>query len=280
MRKILKDRLLFILRRTYWVGNTRRQDVTDAFALKNPQRGSEAIEKSIKKYGDYLERWGTRGGVKWRDGVPPPPEANPSTIFALLQQGASFRETGIRTNTELPVRLQYKDVYHPDDESLEMLIRGILEQKLTRILYVGLRRRETARWRLIVPRSLEFTGRQWRLLGFDLSDEVETLKSYVLSRIQEIQYDTTPRGKHKRVKQLQRLPLDYRGGVYEVHLNENLTPDQRIAIKQELGITGANIQMTNRDVYEFMRLYGNSEPSSEIVWPPVTGIRKIETRKS
>ncbi|BAZ93720.1 uncharacterized protein FOKN1_1322 [Thiohalobacter thiocyanaticus] len=276
---MMEDRILFILRRTYWVGNTRRQDLVDAFNLKNPQRASEAIDKALKLYDKYLERWGARGGVTWRDGVLPPPEAAPGKIFALLQQGAPFHETGIRTNTELPVRLQYREAYRPDDESLEMIMRGILEQKLTRVLYVGLRRREVARWRWIVPRSLEFTGRQWRLLGFDLSDDTETLKSYVLSRIQDIQYDTPPRGQSGRVQQLHERPLDYKGGVYKVDLNDNLTPDQRIAIKQELGITGTNLQISDRDVYEFMRLYGDAEPSSEIVWPPVTGIRKLETRK-
>lgn len=279
MKDQLENRLLFILRRTYWIGNTRRQDLVEAFGLRNPQRASEAIDKAVNKYGKYLERWGSRGGLKWRNGVLPPPEAAPGRICVLLQQGAPFQATGIRTNTELPVRLQYRNAYRPDDESLEMIMRGILEQKLTRVLYVGLRLREVAHWRSIVPRSLEFTGRQWRLLGFDLSDNSEILKSYVLSRIQDIQYDTPPRGKTKRVQQLHELPLDYKGGVYEVELNDNLTPDQRIAIKQELGISGTNLQISERDVYEFMRLYGNAEPSSEIVWPPVAGIRKLETRK-
>ena len=67
------------------------------------------------------------------------------------------------------------------------IVTGLIRYQPIELLYVGLRNNEHARWRRILPVTLEKMGDQWRLIAQDLDDaaaafpEIEFLKAPYLN---------------------------------------------------------------------------------------------------
>lgn len=265
---------LFALRRAWLVGLCRRSDIDRAWGTsKVPVLADRLMAESALTWRTHLQRVPYKG-LYPRLQERRPPEVSASTMLALLARGASVRETGLFPD-EAPVLLpEQQPIGTMSDSATEALLDALIHKRAVRVLYVGLRQGERARWRVLGPQALEFTGSpQCRLHAQDLEAEGAPSKTFVLARIFDVQ-PADPRFEDfspalllasvaYRVKQRLRLTL-----------NEHLTPDQEQAVAHELGIKGGIAEVPEHAVHDFGRIYANTAPTPGIVWPPVSHIER------
>lgn len=270
------DHLLFVLRRTLWIGNCRRADVDRAFGTaKSPNRGTAILHAACAQWFHLLYKDGKKG-VFQRDGVMRPPEASAQTLMKLIAENATPSITGIFPEESLPFLLPPdKAALTINPNAMDVLFSSAIHQNPIRILYVGLRRGESARWRNVWPRAMEFNGLQWRLRAQDMAagEKGYPIKVFSVPRI----FDAHPlETKRNTPKDFQARNLVKTQRAMRVHLSESLTPDQVQAIENEWGIRDGIMQLPDYGWFEFRKQFTNEHVNPDIVWPVITRIDPLE----
>lgn len=269
MIDVKEARQLFIIRRAFWLGKVKRSEVVDAFEISDNQASLDLKRAVFGRWAPYIRREGLTGrsGVLPIYGVQAPYEASASKMLSLFERSAKYQETGV-TEKEFSLLVCESPVYRANDEILEILMQACIHKTPIEILYVGLRKGESSKWRQIMPNGMEFTGRQWRLIGQDLNDS-QKQKTYVLPRI------LSAKNAVIKLKKMTPMSIGATGEKYQVTLNAGLTKDQLTAISNEIGIDNGTILMSLRNTYEFKKLYCDDRSGLEkIVWPVVQDIKK------
>ena len=160
------------------------------------------------------------------------------------------------------------------DGATQLVLDAALHEKPVRILYVGLRRGESARWRRIWPRAMEFTGLQWRFHAQDMdaSGQGFPIKVFMLSRIMDAQRlpekDAPPGFTPKTLARQDR--------VLRVSLSEDLTADQAQAIRNGFDIRDGLMTWPDYALHEFKREFTREPPNPDIVWPTIARLEILE----
>lgn len=186
---------------------------------------------------------------------------------ALLMEthhGNHPQRTGLEDH-ELPVFIPRWTRNTPvDPRALPLILRALRQEHGLRLRYVSLSRGEEGVWRCVYPMGLERMGDQWRLVAQDLGKAGFPLRIFVLARILGV--DPEPCD----------LPKGFsKSGIHDAEisvpalLNPVLTPDQAIAIVNELGIRDGKITLNRRSLFEFCRRFGAQDLSEKAVWPPL-----------
>lgn len=266
---------LFVLRRAFLVGRCRRTDIDRAFdSNSSPNRGTNILKRAVAMWPRLLYQSGKRGVFPIPD-APVPPEAAAPMILNLIAKNATSKETGIFPNDGAPFLLpQPKPGHAVYDAATNVVLHAALAKRPIRILYVGLRRNESARWRRVWPRALEFTGFQWRIHAQDMDDVSHgfPIKCYVLARVFEAQF-----------LDVQEIPLGFRPleqtqrqCTLRAHLSEDLTPDQVKAVVNEFGIRDGIMQWPAYAVHDFRRLFSRAQTSDDIIWPLLSRVDALD----
>lgn len=266
------DVALFALRRAWLVGLCRRIDIERAWGVgDSPTLANRLVAESALAWRSHLRR------VPYKGLYPllqerRPKEVSAGTMLALFARGASARETGLFPEEATVLLPDQPPVGAMTELATEALLDALIHGRPVRVLYVGLREGERARWRVLCPQALEFTGSpQCRLHAQDLEVDGAPSKTFVLARIFEVQ----PADKRFEGFSPALLPatVAYRAKQrLRLTLNEDLTPDQKQAIAHELGIKGGIAEMPEQAVHNFGRIYANAAPTPGIVWPPIARI--------
>jgi hypothetical protein len=266
---------LFVLRRAFLFGVCRRADVNRACGTEfSPNRASAIMRGAVARWPHLLYSAPHRG-VFPRDGAACPKEADASHILSLIAKGAGPRETGVFPEDGAPVLMpKPKPAQALREGSTQAVLNAALHDKPLRILYVGLRRGENARWRGIWPRAMEFTGLQWRLHAQDLeaADQGFPIKVFMLSRIMDAQ----PLSEKEVPKGFTPKTLVRQDRVLRVSLSEDLTPDQAQVIRNAFGIKDGVMTWPDHALYEFKRDFTREPPNPDIVWPTMTRLDILE----
>lgn len=186
------------------------------------------------------------------------------SLLEEIENGSNPAVTGIEAH-ELPVFIPRWTRNTPvDPRALGKIIHAIHEEQGISICYVNLSREEEGRWRCVYPIGLERMGDQWRLVALDLDKTIHPLRTFVLARILGVSDKPCP------------LPKGFsKPGIYDAsvtiraRLNPDLTPDQAIAIANELRIQDGKISLDRRTLFEFFRRFGAQPVSSKAAWPPL-----------
>lgn len=262
---------LFVLRRAWLVGRCRRADIDQAFGTgRSPNRASKIIAQALREWGEVLYR-SARIGVFPNRRLPVPAPARAGAILDLLARNAPPQETGLFPDDGVPL---LKPTPVPAGAMSESATQAILEAALRHepleILYVGLRRGESARWRTVWPRALEFTGLIWRIHAQDLDDAAGDypIKTFVLARVMDARVAVDwkpPEGFRPRAVVRDRLRL-------RVHLSDALTADQARAVCKQLDIRDGVMMWPDHALHAFRREFTALPVSPEIVWPVITNV--------
>lgn len=272
MIDVREERQLFILRRAFWFGRVKRSEVMDVFKISDNQASLDLKRAVFERWKPYIRRDGLTGhsGVVPIYGVQAPAEASASKMLSLFERHAEYNETGL-SQSEFNLLVCKAPVYRANDSLLEVVMQACIHSLPIEILYVGLRKDEEARWRQVLPNGMEFTGRQWRLIAQDISDEKQ--KTYVLPRILSARTISIT----SKIKKINRIGIGEAEELYTVTLNSEMTKDQVSAISNELGVDGSYLKINSRNVYEFRKLYCDDRSGLEhIVWPVVKDIKKVD----
>jgi hypothetical protein len=252
------------------VGKVKRAELASAFRLSDNQASLDLKHAVFGRWASHLRREGFTGhsGVVPIHGVQVPPEASASMMLSLFERRANYSVTGL-THDELSLLVCQSPVYRATDALLEVLMRACIQKSVIEILYIGLRKGESAKWRQVVPNGMEFTGRQWRLIAQDLNAD-QKQKTYVLPRI------LAAKNAVNKPKKMRLMNLAVGEDKYEVTLNSEMTKDQLTAIGNEIGSRNGSIFMSFRNLYEFKKIYCDDRSGlNQIVWPVVQDIKKV-----
>lgn len=264
----------FVLRRAFLVGVCRRADINRAFGTDlSPNRASAIMKNAVQKHRAFLYAVSHRG-IFPKDQVARPEEADPARILTLIAQGASPQVTGLFADDGISMLLPtVAPAMAMDRGATEAVLHAALNHLPLQVLYVGLRRGESARWRAIWPRAMEFTGAQWQIHAQDLDDREHgfPIKTFLLPRIREarpVAEKAVPAGFHVKT-----LPKTQRS--LRVHFSDQLTPDQESALRNEFRVENGVVHLPAHAVYAFLQSYTNHSINPEIVWPPITRADEI-----
>lgn len=270
-----KNDSLFVLRRAFLLGVCRRADVNRACGTEfSPNRATTILHTAIAQWPTLLYAV-PRRGVFPRANAACPDEAKASHILALIAQGATPRETGVFPDDGAPILMpKPKRAQTLHDGATQLVLEAALHEKPVRILYVGLRRGESARWRRIWPRAMEFTGLQWRLHAQDMeaSGEGFPIKVFMLSRImdaQRLSEKDAPQGFTPKT-------LTRQDRALRVSLSEDLTADQAQAIRNGFDIRDGLMTWPDYALHEFKREFTREPPNPDIVWPTIARLEILE----
>ncbi len=257
------------------MGRCRRADVDRAFGTdRSPNRASKIIGQAVRQWSEELYR-SPRIGVFPNRRVPVPPPAHATVILDLLARNAPPLETGLFPDEGTPILKPTPATAGAMSESAtQAVLNAAVREVPLEILYVGLRRGESARWRTVWPRALEFTGLFWRIHAQDLDDAAGAypIKTFVLARVMDARAAAnwkTPQGFRPRsvVRDRQRL---------RVHLSDALTADQAAAVCTQLGIRDGVMMWPDHALHAFRREFTDLPVPAEIVWPVITRLEKEE----
>lgn len=269
-----EPRQLFILRRAFWLGQVRRSDVVSAWDVSASQAYADMAD-AIRTWPDFLELTGKGRGsaITPRHGCPVPAPASSETIFRLLEAGQPESITGIPRRTEKP-GITFIDrrhhAYLPPADILDRLLRSLILGLPLRLLYTGMRRGESARWRPVTPCGIDRSSQRWRLYGLTPEGKMRT---FVLSRISGIDSIHDADGKMPRPVSLSRT-----GIRYQVALNPDLTESQRQAAEHDLDIRNGCITIPEMDVFEFLLANGRAKvDSAAVCWPVIVDMKREQS---
>lgn len=276
-----EKRSRFVLRRACWFGEVSIRDVVEAFDVSR-QTASLDLDHAVGSWTRYDGQGCVQPILKQErkkvsPGVLPsfyPEKASARTMMRLLANaslaGATlFQETGLR-DTEVNRVFPVPGCRQVDDTVISDLLSAAIKGHTATIRYVGLKRGDLYRDRLIAPVALEFDGATVRVHAHDLDAEGWPIKTFVLSRISEL-----IKSERSVPKKIARAPdVDrYKKRRFKVTLDPRLTDDQRDALSRELRITPAGIiDVDEIHAHAFKRLYTNGVPhesNRDIVWPPI-----------
>lgn len=251
----------FILRRAFWTGRAQRGDVVKAFNI-SPNLASMAIKDAATSWRSHIQRVG-RMGVMPVAGAQTPPLAAAPLMLELFERKAPPRETGIFPE-ELTLFQGTSYVFRGTPAITEAIMRACITQSTLEILYVGLKRQEAARWRLVAPVALEFTGAQWRVLAIDVESDDPKTKTFVLARV--LGARATARTAPKNIAD---GAVHGEMSAYRPRMDPELTEDQIQALKQEYGIRDDGTMLLRHNLeFEFRRDFCANKPRmNHLVWP-------------
>lgn len=256
----------FVLKRAFRAGGTSRADLVAAFGL-SPASATRVMAMALNVYYRVLRRKGHE--LVPIQGVLPPREADEDNFIEYLDsKKLSYSQIGL-TDTELFVAYPQFTAQLPSTPGiLHQLLRAAVKERAIDIQYVGLRKAENASWRTVLPLGFERMGDQWRMLARDLTKPSFPLRIFVLARIFSVAEAElkVPR------KCPRHPPVDVITQV-KVDLNLGLTPDQKLAVENELGMGPKHvIRLPSRAVYEFNRKVTASSAPPDVIWPLVTKV--------
>lgn len=264
---------LFILRRAWRIGKVTRADVARAFGTeRSPATTARLMEAAVRAWPAHIY-WRKKRGILPMHGAQCPPEASASRVLDLLARGAPARETGIfEDDGVLMLRHEPLSSNGMTESATGHVLDAVLKDEPVEILYVGLRRGESARWRRIWPSAIEHTGLYWRILAQDLDAKDFRIKTFVLSRVLDakpMRSDNIPKGFRRLTTVRQNLRL-------RVHFNEALTSDQQVVLRHGFGIGHDGIMSwPEHSLYDLKRVWSDAPPQEGIVWPIFTRIDKV-----
>ena len=268
-----EDSSLFVLRRAWLFGICRRKDIDAVFGTAStPARASRIIKKALAQYPLFLQ-WHKNHGIRPNPDVKVPHEATATVIMRLLSEGKEVKETGIFPSDGLPRLMpQPLEVSEERERLLQSILQASLKDQPLEILYVGLRKGETARWRRVWPSALEFTGMQWRLHAQDMDDQKAVIKVYVLGRILDARYLTQAVD-----KTFSRRKIIAERAHFRVELNPELTPEQQTVLRQNFGIDAQQrMSWPSYALHEFKRDYAEMPVSKDTVWPIISKLESLD----
>jgi len=277
MRSSIEDKAIFALRRAWFVGVCSRADLKRAFP-ESPAGLSKTLRYIANFHHQHL-MWKPRIGLVPMPQAARPPECATSKLLDLLAKGCPPQVTGVFDDDGRPRLMPAVIPVAQDDRVNDLILAALMskdpDQCTLRILYVGLRRGEAARWRMVRPRALEFTGTTWRLHAQDMEapDRQFPIKVFVLYRIMDAQYPVA----FKRPGGFADRTLIETHARLRVSLSEDLTPAQEKTLRWGLGIKADNtLQWPHHSLYEFKREWAKAEPSTDIVWPVLTRFDEVK----
>ena len=267
------DETVFVLRRAWLVGRCRRADVDRAIGTdRSPNRASKILQRAVSQWSHELYR-SPRIGVFPNRRIPVPDLVRAETILGLLASGASPQESGLFPDDGVPILRPHPPPARAGTAAatgavLDAAVRG----EPVEILYVGLRRGESARWRTVWPRALEFTGMFWRIHAQDLEDAQahHPLKTFVLARVLDARPATDwrePAGFVPRALVRDRRRL-------RVHLSDALTADQATAVRNQLDIQDGVMTWPDHALHTFRREFTALAVPADVVWPVITRLEE------
>ncbi|KAF0184209.1 MAG: hypothetical protein FD164_535 [Nitrospirae bacterium] len=268
---ISKNNLInFILRRAVWRGEVKRFDILSAFPVSNTTATS-AMDDAVVRYPKVLRR--DPKAVSYIRHAELPYEASAERMLQLMESGhGSYSESGLDEH-ELQVRFAKFPPSRPlGNDSLELIMRALIGEYPLDILYAGLRRGESARWRAVLPTAFERFKNQWRLIAHDLEQKTYPERSFVFARI--LGAKAVPdRKKPRALKLATGFDSDIK---LTIKLNPLMTDDQKKAVMNELGIDQHDrLVIPSRSLHDFKRYYTpKSLDNNNITWPLIAEIKE------
>jgi len=202
-----------------------------------------------------------------------PEEASSQTMFRLLEvMPESFADTGLRMPDELRIAgtMIRKPLPMPTGMT-ELILKATIQSKVIDLRYVGLKYGDKARWRSVVPLSLDFFQGQWRFYAHDLEAKDFIVKTFVLTRVLDARASLQSLPKNLRLAQ-----GELRQRRYQITLNPRLTKDQKLVLAREIGLDEkGTIQLNETEEFFFRRTYLDMElkTNDQTVWPLVTEMK-------
>jgi hypothetical protein len=203
--------------------------------------------------------------------IPCPPEASIDLILNKIARGEPSQSTGIFDDDGVGIlRPKIIQTSTLTENATKIVIQAALRDEPLQILYVGLRRNESARWRSLWPCALEFTGKSFRLHAHDIDDAAQNfpVKVFLLPRIldaRNLEVKGIKRLLPETFVRQSRVKIDVNLRVF---MNEALTTDQEKVARHELGVApSGQMSWPSHSLYEFRRDNEGIRPSTDIVWP-------------
>lgn len=252
----------FIVKRAFRCGFVTRADVVRALGVSTAT-ATRFLSQAGSRNANILERDGH--GLRPRPLAAPPEYASEDALLVELDTG---RQDPARTglfDSELPViYVSWTNSLPPKPGILSQITRSIREDRLLRIVYVGLRAGEELKERRILPLALERMNDQWRVIAQDIDKAGAPLRVFVLSRILDAQQDrgSKPRGF---------VHQGHTDSVTELNvaLNPKLTARQKDVLARELRMQNGKVRVATRSLHEFERRFTEKPANPDAVWPPL-----------
>ena len=282
-KTIMDMAVTFVLRRAWLTGVCTRADIDRAFGTAaSPNRGTAIMQAALRAWPNHLRRIKNRGIFPKRESATPPP-ARAETVLGLLASGAQPEVSGLFPGDGVPVIMPEPPAALPVGNAAPIVLHAAINETAVDILYAGLRVGEVAKWRRVLPRALEFTGRFWRLHAQDvgsvegrdsgpapvgLAPADAPIKIFVMARILEAAsvHQWVPPTGFKR----KNIVLAYR--KLRVHLSDQLTDDQKRAICNQLGIQDGVMTWPEHASFDIVREFAGAEAKPGIVWPVLSRV--------
>lgn len=261
---------LFVLRRAWLIGKCRRSDVDRALGTaKSPNRADSILRRAVLDWPRHLIRLRYHGVLPCTHAAVPAP-AEAGLILDLVAQGAPPSETGIFPGEDgVPVlKPEPKPSHALTPQATGVILNAALHEHPVRVLYVGMRVGENARWRSLWPRALEHTGLFWRLHAQDIEAAAQgfPIKTFLLPRI----LDAQPLNAKEIPKTFTPKIMVRATRRFQVFLSESLTSDQVVALRNQLDIRDGVMTWPEHALHGFRREFMDEPVSTDIVWPPIT----------
>lgn len=277
----------FVLRRAWLIGICTRADIDRAFGTAaSPNRGTAIMQTALRTWPSHLRRVKHHGIFPRRESAAPD-QAQAETVFDLLASGARPEISGLFPDDGVPVIMPTPPRALPIGNATSIVLHAALNETAVDILYAGLRLGEVAKWRRVLPRALEFTGRFWRLRAQDVvpagSDRkaipaaAETspepvadapIKTFVMARILDAAsvHRWTPPPGFKR----KNIVLAYR--KLRVHFSDRLTDDQKRAVCNQLDIHDGVMTWPEHASFDVVREFAGADVRPGVVWPVLSRV--------
>lgn len=256
----------FLVKRACRVGKASRSDLGRIWQGCAPATCSKWMDRAVTISRGALERKSKRGRnscVELVDPAKTPSWARVDNLLEELAKGPDPVGTGLFGDEVRVFIPRWTDNKPSGDRTFERIVKALLAQSAVDIVYVGMRKGETARPRRIFPIGLEKAGDQWRLLGSDLERRGYPLRTFVLSRISACSGERLPPADMGHIDVLDGTE------TICVNVNPDLTEDQANAIRHELNIKDGTVVLHTRTIYDFLARFGRSSAPEHVVWPPI-----------
>lgn len=274
MEKTIRQKLLGIAHKriaiTLGISGKELVDLSDC----SPTTALSVINEIISRHPNLLKKTSRRWSVTCPDDIPYEWLADFSIANALSE--GKMKESAILGSDVAISKVRFTVRNSVADKAIIMSVRasryrkaGVYQRGAIRINYVGLRLDEQAKWRTIIPLTLEEFSGKWRIIGID-TDKNKS-RTFQLSRIIDVDETLHP------------IPSAINAyGTYSpkrrvsITLSDRLTDDQRIAVKNELGLSNKEfLQLTEGQLHDMRHQYGIDKPNDQIVWPVVKTVEVL-----
>jgi len=255
-------RELFVLKRSFRFGQTKRHDVMDAFEhlIKSESTATGILNRSVETYSQFLQRDGKK--VIPKPSMAPPKAIDDNDLLKSIEAGARFAETGLRDKELTVNKVQWTNSLPVQNNALTFICQSIAVERIIDIHYVGLRCGEAGRARPVLPIGLENKSDQWRLIAHDLSAKEKPIKAFLLSRIISATKSDT-----RKPRSLGGISARQLEKAYNVLLNPKLTPEQCLVVDNQLRVNNGKVGVQNRYLHEYRIEYCGNPVSDNVVWP-------------